>query len=140
MWPVYLYFLFTVRKRSCGKVMFYTCLSVILFTGGDLPQCKLGYTPFAPLGPETPPRTRGRHPPGPEADTPLSRPSQQTPPSRYPSQADTPPQTPPGQTPPSRRLLLRTIRILLECILVCQILLLPMQTEIGGGNITAEFR
>ena len=26
--------LITVRKRSCGKVMFYTCLSVILFTGG----------------------------------------------------------------------------------------------------------
>ena len=26
----------TVRKRGCGKVMFYTCLPVILFTGGGL--------------------------------------------------------------------------------------------------------
>ena len=25
--------IFTARKRSCGKVMFYTCLSVLLFTG-----------------------------------------------------------------------------------------------------------
>ena len=25
--------------------VFYTCLSVILFTGGCLPQCMLGYTP-----------------------------------------------------------------------------------------------
>ena len=35
-------------------------LSVILFTGGVLPHCMLGYTP--------PPGTRGRHPPG--EDTP----------------------------------------------------------------------
>ena len=48
--------IFTVRKRSCRKVMFLR-LSVILFTGGGcLPKCMLGYTPWAgtPLG---------RHPP-----------------------------------------------------------------------------
>ena len=48
----------------------------------------------------------------PWADTPYS-------PGRQPSV-----QTPPGQTPPpapSRRLLLRTIRILLECVLVTEI-------------------
>ena len=26
--------IFTDHKQSCGKVMFYTCMSVILFTGG----------------------------------------------------------------------------------------------------------
>ena len=49
-------------QQSCAKVMFLH-LSVILFTGGCLPQCMLRYTP--PLGrppwPDTPP---GRHPPG----------------------------------------------------------------------------
>ena len=75
------------------KVMFLH-LSVILFTGGCLPQCMLGYTPHG----QTPPL--GRHPPW--ADTLHG-------------------QTPPRQTPPSRRLLLRTVRIQLECILVIQI-------------------
>ena len=57
--------------------------------GGCLPQCMLGYTP-------------------PQTDTP---------PGQTPPWAD----TPLGQTPPplpSRRLLQRTVRILLECILV----------------------
>ena len=40
-------------QRSWGKVMFLH-LSVILFTGGCLPKCMLGYTPLPP----------GRHPPG----------------------------------------------------------------------------
>ena len=59
-------------QRSCGKVIFHRHLSFILFTGGCLPQCMLGYTP--------PP---ARHPPG-----------------RHPTpgQADIPP---PGQTPPA---------------------------------------
>ena len=39
-----------------------------------------------------------------------------TPPGRHPPLADTPP-------PPSRRLLQQTVRILLECILVCSVLL-----------------
>ena len=50
----YHFFVFTARKRSLRRLCFYTCLSVILFTGGCLPQCMLGYTP----------------PPRPEADTP----------------------------------------------------------------------
>ena len=40
----------------------------------------------------------------------------QTPPGRHPPRAQPPGQTPPP--PPSRRLLLQTVRILLECILV----------------------
>ena len=47
-------FLVTARKRSLQRLCFYTCLSVILFTGGSLPHCMLGYTP----------QTRGRYPPG----------------------------------------------------------------------------
>ena len=35
----------TARKRSLRRLCFCTCLSVILFTGGGLPQCILGYTP-----------------------------------------------------------------------------------------------
>ena len=82
--------------------------SVILFTGG---VCLSACWDTHPL--------RHRHPPGqtpPRADTSpgrhLGRHLQQTPPW-----AD----TPLGQTPPSlpsRRLLQRTVRILLECILV----------------------
>ena len=73
-------------QRSCeGYVFTPVCLS----TGGDLPQCMLGYHPPPP---------RSSHPP-----------------SRHPPGAGTPEQAPP---PPSRRLLLRTVRILLECILV----------------------
>ena len=69
---------------------------------------------------------RGRHPHW--TDTPLGRhlpwqtPLGQTPPWSDPPQADTPcvRQTPLGRhpRPPSRRLLQRTVRILLECILV----------------------
>ena len=51
-------------QRSCGKVMFLH-LSLILFTGGGcLPQCILGYTPWADTPGQTPPW----------ADTPLGRP------------------------------------------------------------------
>ena len=41
----------TARKRSLQRLCFYTCLSVILFTGGwgCLPQCMLGCTP-SPTG------------------------------------------------------------------------------------------
>ena len=77
-----------VAERLC----FYTYLSFCSQgVGGCLPQCMLGYTPWA----DTPPL--GRHPP--------CRPP--------------PEQTRPRRTPPSRRLLLRTVRILLECILGC---------------------
>ena len=80
-------------QRSCGKVMFLH-LSVILFTEGCLTQCMLGYTPSLPSA------CWGN----PQADTPLGRHS---------LQADTP-----RADTPSRWLLLRTVCILLECILV----------------------
>ena len=72
--------IFAVRKRSCGKVMFlHLSVSHSVHRGG-------GVCPSACW--DTPPGTRGRHPPL-------------------------------GRLPPfSRRLLLRTIHILLECILV----------------------
>ena len=44
-------------QRSWGKVIF-SQACVILFTGGDLPQCMLGY--HTPPGPGTP---QTRHPP-----------------------------------------------------------------------------
>ena len=84
--PFYCYYRL---QRSWAKVMFLQA-SVILLTGGCLPQCMLGYTP-----------PRSRHPPG--ADTPQEQtppkqtpPEEQThPPSRHPSGEDTPPkQTP----------------------------------------------
>ena len=92
-------------------------LSVILSTrgGGVCPSACWDTPPWAgtPLGRPPPGRhPLVRHPPG------------QTPPGRTPPWADTPQQTPPRQTPhgqtppPSRRLLLRTVGILLECILV----------------------
>ena len=63
---------------------------------GGLPQCMLGYQPLWDQAPGTPPRP-------------------DTPPTPR-DQANTPP--PDQAPPPSRRLLLRTVRILLECILV----------------------
>ena len=82
----------TVRKRSCGKVMFLH-LSVILSTGGVCPSaCWDTHPSWA----DTPPR---QTPPGqtpPWADTPLGR---------HPPRAD----TPSADTPLSRRVLLRTV-------------------------------
>ena len=89
------YLLPSATKLRQGNVFTPVCHSV---HGGCLPQCMLGYTP-------------------PQADTPRA----DTSPGRHLQQ--TPPweDTPLGQTPPplpSRRLLQRTVRILLECILV----------------------
>ena len=82
-------------QQSWGKVM-YLEASVILLTGGGLPQCMLGYHP---LGADPP----GADPPG--ADTP----QEQTP-----SGADPlPPQSMLGDT-----INTRVVRILLECNLV----------------------
>ena len=64
----------TSRNEVVAKVMF-LLVSMILSTGGCLPQCMLGY-----------------HPPG--ADTPQSRPPRQ---SRHPLQE----QTPPGKQTPA---------------------------------------
>ena len=75
-------------------------LSVILVTGGCLPQCMLGYTPpeQTPRGSRQPPRSR-------HSLTPQSR------------------HTPQEQTPPPQCMLgdkgnKRAVHILLECILV----------------------
>ena len=84
--------IFTVRKRSCGKVMFsQACVKNSVHRRGCLPKCLLGYTPWA----DTPPRAdtpwadpQGRHPPG------------QIPPGRHPPQQTSPPSRhPPGQNP-----------------------------------------
>ena len=77
---------FTARKRSLQRLCFYTCLSVILFTRGGLPQCMLGYHPQGAGTPrkQIPPWTR--HPPG----------------AAPPPGADPPDQAPPGTRPPSR--------------------------------------
>ena len=115
-------------QRSWGKVMFLH-VSVILFTGGVLPHCMLGYQLPPPRTRQTPPRTRQTPP---RVDTPPR--TRQTPP-----RADTTPptplpqeQTPPPQTrqtpldqadtPPQSRLqhtvYEQPVCILLECILV----------------------
>ena len=85
---------FVTVRNEVAKVMFLH-LSVILFTGG-LPQCMLGCH-HPPSGtrhtlPPTP-RTMHPHPPGTM-------------------------HTPPGPCTSPRQLLLRMVRILLECILV----------------------
>ena len=60
----------------------------------------------------------GADPPREQADT--------LPGSRHPPGADPPgADTPPKQTPPDIRSLLRTVRILLECILVCPLKVTP---------------
>ena len=100
-------------QRSWAKVMFLQA-SVILSTGGCLPQCMLGYTPPWSRHPSS----RSRHPPGadppgadthpPGADTPQSRhplrssPLEQTPPPSRPPWEQTPPgaDTPSGADPP----------------------------------------
>ena len=95
--PLLVQFLFNVGQ---GNVFTPVCHSVIV--GGCSPQCMLGYTP------------PGQTPPW--ADTPLSSACWDTPPA----------QCILGYTPPSPTqcmlgytwLLLRTVRILLECILV----------------------
>ena len=94
-------------------------MSVILFTGEGSASVHAGIPPPGtrnPLGPGTP---RSRHPPGP-GTTPGTR---HHPQSRHPPPGPGTPQdqAPPGTRHPlpgSRRLLLRTVRILLECVLV----------------------
>ena len=113
-------------QRSWAKVMFLQA-SVILSTGGVLPQCMLGCQPPRDQRPPWtrqtptphPPGTRdppasGRHPPGTRAPPP-----DQADPDP-PDQADPPG---PGRHPPpgSRRQHVvneRPVRILVECILV----------------------
>ena len=127
----------TGRNEVVAKVIFLH-LSVILFTGGCLPRCMLGYHPppeqTAPgadtcLGADTP---WSRHP----LEQTLPSPQEQThpPQSRHSPRADTQPPTPPpgADTPSSRHptgadtprsrlrhtVNERLVCILLECILV----------------------
>ena len=89
------------RNELVAKVIFLH-LSVILFTGGGLPQCMLGCPPC-----------QGDPP---EGGTPLPR--------RPPCQGDPPPRRPPcqgdppGRRPPRHTVNERSVHILLECILV----------------------
>ena len=93
----------TSRNEVVAKVIFLH-LFVILFTGGGLPQCMLGYHP--PEQTHIPPSPWSR-PPG-SRHLPRSRhPPEQTPLPRsrhHPPRADTSPeQTPPGaDTPPDK--------------------------------------
>ena len=107
----------TKLRRLC----FYTCLSFC--SQGGLPLCMLGYHPPAADPPTPGPGTcweetpQTRHPPPPPgADTP---PDQAPPRPGITQGADTARE----QTPPGRWLLLRTVRILLECILVLKSIL-----------------
>ena len=59
----------TARKRSLRRLCFYTCLSVILLTGGSA-NCMLGYPP--PFDQRQAPAPRSRHPP-PGANNPLAQ-------------------------------------------------------------------
>ena len=97
--------LVTGCNEVVAKVIFLH-LSVILLTGGVLPQCMLGYHPPPGADTTTP---WSRHPP--RADPPGTRPPR----SRH--------HPPPGpDSPPGSRLQYtvyeRPVRILLECILV----------------------
>ena len=106
---------------------------------------------------QTPPRSR--HPPG--ADTPLEQtpPPEQTPQEQtHPVQSRPPPgaglpgaehppeQTPPRadtpleQTPPQIRPLLRTVRILLECILVCFVMVRWGESKCVNSKTSASQR
>ena len=83
--------IFTVRKWSLRRLCFYTCLSVILFTGRGMSRPRSGLGRGWGVSPG------GCPGPGPWGCIPAC------------TEAD---------TPPSRRLLLRMVHILLECILV----------------------
>ena len=97
--------IFTVGNSSCGKVMFSQACIKNSVHRGDMSSGSGGCTP-------------PRQTPTPQEDTP---PGRHPAPGRHPLQADTPHrQTPPPsrQRHPPRRPPQRTVRILLECILL----------------------
>ena len=122
--------IFTARKRSLRRLCFYTCLSVILFTGGCLgphPRERLGGL----AGGVSRPTPRGRlwglagvgFSPTPGG---VSRPTPGGCPGPHPGGSG-PWGCIPACTeadPPSIRLLLRAVRILMECILVAIVILI----------------
>ena len=97
--------IFTARKRSLRRLCFYTCLSVILFTGGEVP----GQVPPRQVHPPSRYTPSGRYnppagTPPPQAGTPLRQvpsPRQVHPPDRYTPQAG----TSPGQVHPTQCML-----------------------------------
>ena len=121
----------TVRKRSLRRLCFYTCL-LFCSQGGSICLCACWDTTATP----------GSRNPLEQTPPPEQTPPEQTPPEQTslgdqahtrlkqtPPRAEPPgPGTLPEQTPPTpqtrhppreqRRILLRTVRILLECILV----------------------
>ena len=109
----------TGRNEVAAKVMFLQ-LCVILFTGGG--GSLAGRTPWAgrpPLARRPP----SRHNPPPTGRTPWTRrpPWQGDPPSRKnPPRRENPSgkETPPGRETPRHTVNVRSVRILLECILV----------------------
>ena len=130
----------TARKRSLRRLCFYTCLSFILFTGGEY---LTRYTPPEQTPPGTRSTPQSRHPPWDQVSPPSRHPlgpgtpPEQTPPWEqvHPPGADTPRTryTPLGpgvhpreQTPPDQSMLgytvnVRAVRILLECNLVFKV-------------------
>ena len=101
----------TTRNRSLRRLCFYTCLSVIMFTGGVCPSA-----------------CWDAHPPGPETGTLLPPPGPEADPSH--DQRQAPHQTIGRHPPPRERCMLgdtgnkRAVRILLESILVFLFVLL----------------
>ena len=87
------FYIIIARKRSLRRLCFYTCLSVILFTGGVSASVHAQIhtppgadTPLEQIHPEQTPHPQSRHPPGLEQTHPQSRHPQ----SRHPLGADTP--------------------------------------------------
>ena len=123
----------TIRKRSLRRLCFYTCLSVILFTEGvfrprnkgEVGESAWGVSRSRPRGEVggsargiSRPRPGGFPGPGPGLSRPRPRPRGCV--SQHALR----------QTPPGRRLLLWTVRILLECILVQNYFLILVAHEI----------
>ena len=83
-WPIWMWYglLFTARKQSLRRLCFYTCLSVILFTEGEVPGQVSPSGQVHPLGRYTP--------------LGMYTPRAGTPPGRYTPWAG----TPPGQVHP----------------------------------------
>ena len=123
-------------QRSCEGYVFIPVRHSV--HRGGLPQCMLGYPPPGSRHPRSRHTSSGADTPREETPPRSRHPWEETSPgSRHPSRTRHPPpgtrhpqeqaplgpgnprdQAPPGADPPGRRLPLRTVRILLECILV----------------------
>ena len=118
---IYVYLFSWNMYYKVMNVMFYTCLSFC--SRGCLPQCMLGYHPPGKHTPrkhtlwEAHPQEAyshpQKHPPGNTPPESTHPPGKHTPPGKHPPWKHTP-----WEAAPPRWLPLRTVRILLECILV----------------------